>query len=376
MSGPTVVLSGMVAGTPGQGGASWAILQYLLGLRRLGCDVHLVEPVAAATLEASSRYAKHAMASAGLDGHWTLLPDDGTDPVGGTRVELLALADRTDVLVNVSGMLTDPEVLERIETRVYLDLDPAFAQLWHAVDGVDMRFDAHTHFVTVADGIGRPECSIPACGRDWRPTLPPVVLARWPVAEGPGDGVTTVANWRGYGSIHHGGVRYGQKAHSVRRLMGLPARTRACLRLALAIHPDEVEDLAALRANGWELVDPSTAAATPEQYRRFVQGSRAELGIAKEGYVVSNSGWFSDRSACYLASGRPVVAQDTGFGRRLPIGAGLFAFTTTDDAAAALAEVDDDYDGHRAAARAIAEEHLDSDVVLDALLEWVGVGVC
>jgi hypothetical protein len=211
---------------------------------------------------------------------------------------------------------------------------------------------------------------IPGCDRDWLPTLPPVVLEQWPVADGlEHRAITTVGHWRSYGSIHHDGVQYGQKAHSLRPLIDLPSRTSTELALALAIHPDETADLAALRENDWNLLDPAEIAATPDDYRRFVQGSWAEFGLTKAGYVAADSGWFSDRSACYLASGRPVIAQDTGFGRRLPTGAGLLAFSTADDAVSAIEELQRDYEGHRIAAREIAATHLDSDRVLGSLVE-------
>src|SRR5262249_37869792 len=135
------------------------------------------------------------------------------------------------------------------------------------------------------------------------------------------------------------------------------------------IHPDETRDIEALEENGWALLDPAEVAPTPDDYRRFVQGSWAEFGLTKLGYVAAGSGWFSDRSACYLASGRPVLAQDTGFGRRLPIGAGLLAFSDADDVVAGLEELERDYDRHRVAARQIAEEHLAADLVLGSLLE-------
>jgi hypothetical protein len=360
----------MIAATPGQGGAAWAILQYLLGLRRLGCEVHFVEPVGAgAVSEASARYCRRVMEGFGLDGRWALVPDAG-DPVGMSRSRLRRVAGDAELLLNVSGMLADAELLERVPVRAYLDLDPAFVQLWHAAEGVDMRFDAHTHFVTIADSIGRPGSKIPDCGREWLPTLPPVVLDRWPFARGEHNyEVTTVGHWRSYGSVHHDGVHYGQKAHSLRPLIDLPARAPGRFALALAIDSGETGDLDALRGNGWRLLDPAHVAATPEDYRRFVQGSWAEFGLAKSGYVVSDSGWFSDRSAVYLASGRPVIAQDTGFGRRLPAGAGLLAATSADDVIRALVALDADYEHHRAAAREVAVEHLDSDRVLGSLLD-------
>jgi hypothetical protein len=366
-----VIVSGMIAATPRQGGATWAVLQYLLGLRRLGCDVHFLEPTDAEVPSADAvSYLREVMERFGLAGCWALIPAGGGEPVGLSRREIRDVAGGADVLLSVAGMLTDPDVMDRVPVRVYLDLDPAFTQLWHDAEGVDMQFDGHTHFVTVADAIGEQSNPIPTCGREWLPTLPPVVLEHWPVARKvTRPALTTVGHWRSYGSIHHDGVHYGQKVHSLRPLIGLPRRTRSRFELALAIHPEESADLKALADNDWALLDPGEVARTPDDYRRFVQGSWAEFALAKSGYAVSDSGWFSDRSACYLASGRPVIAQDTGFGRRLPTGEGLFAFATANDVLAAIDALETEYERHREAAREIAVAHLDSDRVLGSLLE-------
>jgi hypothetical protein len=259
-----------------------------------------------------------------------------------------------------------------VPTRVFLDLDPAFNQLWHAVEGIDMGLDAHNRFVTVGLALGHPGCPIPTCGRDWITTLPPVHLPAWNRGDRiVTDAFTTVGNWRGYGSVTWKGVQYGQKAHSFRRLFDLPERTSERLVAALAIHPDEIPDRVALSRQGWELADPRTVAGTPDDYRAFVSGSKGELGVAKSGYVKSRCGWFSDRSAAYLAAGRPVIAQETGFSRFLPSGEGLLPFTTLDDAVAALERVAADYETHRSAARELAEEALAADVVLSRLLERI-----
>ena len=186
------------------------------------------------------------------------------------------------------------------------------------------------------------------------------------------DAFTTVANWRGYGSITFNGVLYGQKAHSFRQFLDLPSLAGGRFELAMSIHPDERKDLCALRQSGWLLLDPETVADTPGAYRRFVQGSRAELAIAKSGYVVGPTGWFSDRSVCYLASGRPVAAQDTGFTTYLPAGRGVVPFSTVEQAADAVRQIRSDYGIHARAARAIAEEFFDSDRVLSGLLRQLG----
>ena len=339
-----ILVAGMVAADPHQGGATWAVLHYVRGLEQLGHEVWLVDPAEEPDAEASTYFDALELG-----------PKAFLGPYGGPV---------PDVLLNVSGMLRDERVLGGAPIRVYLDLDPVFNQLWH-LQGVDAGLARHTHYVTV----GR---SVPATGHDWIPTLPPVVLDRWPVAERiETEAFTTVGNFRAYGTIEHQGIRYGQKAHSLRPLVELPRLTDERLALALDIHADE-PDLAVLREHGWELLDPREVAGTPERYATFVRGSKGELGVAKEGYVVSASGWFGDRSAAYLASGRPVVAHDTGFGERLPVGAGLFAFTNVDDVLAAIEAIRFDYGRHARAARAIAEEHLDSRFVLTRLLREVG----
>jgi hypothetical protein len=368
-----ILLSGMVAGDPHQGGASWAILQYLAGLRSLGHEVVLVEPVPAAALDPAGPVAAYFGSLPLLDGRAALLERGGERTVGLSFAELRRFAAGADLLVNVSGMLREERLLEPIAVRAFLDLDPGFNQAWQA-SGEEMGFDLHTHFVTVGQSIGSPGCPVPTGGRGWVPTLPPVALEHWPAASDPPrrDAFTTVGHWRSYGSLRHDGVDYGQRAHSLRELIELPARSAACFQLALGIDPGETSDLNALRQGGWELLDPLAVADTPAAYAEFVRGSRAELCVAKSGYVNARTGWFSDRSACYLASGRPVVAQETGFSAFLPSGEGLLAFADTDEAAAAVAAVRAEPERHAKAARALAEEHLDARRVLRSMLEELG----
>jgi hypothetical protein len=364
-----IVVSGTVAAAADQGGAAWAVAQWVLGLRRLGHDAVLIEQVPADRFAAAAPRFSALTEEFGLDGHGAIVTDDGSTTAGMTRSALTRTVSGADLLLNISGLLTDPELLAACGRRAFLDLDPAFTQLWHDAEHVDMGFDRHDRFVTIGQRIGQPDCPIPTCGRDWVTTPQPIVLERWPLASAGADwGMTTVGHWRSYGSIHHAGVHYGQKAHSVRALIDLPGRCPEPLQPALAIHPDERDDLAALRRHGWRLTDPRAVAATPAAYRDFIGRSWAELGVAKLGYAASRCGWFSDRSVCYLACGRPVVAQDTGFGSWLSTGAGLFAFTTADQAAAAIDSVRSDYGAHRRAARALAEDVFDSDRVLEELL--------
>ncbi|MGY1688901.1 glycosyltransferase family protein [Geodermatophilus sp. SYSU D01105] len=375
-----IVVSGMIAAVPGQGGATWAVLQYLLGFARLGHEVFFVEAVDPEVLQpadvpllhsVNARYCRQVMKEHGLEDAWALVRRDTQETAGLSHSDLARIGAGTSVLVDISGTLAGEELFSRVPVRVYLDVDPGFTQLWDA-QGLDVGLAGHTHFVTVGQSLGSLGCPVPTGGRTWITTWPPVVLDEWPVGHGDtGTGFTTVANWRSYGSVELDGVQYGQKVHSFRPLMALPTRTEERFLLALAIDPAEAADVAALRANRWELLDPGEVAGSPSAYREFVQRSKAELGIAKSGYVLSRSGWFSDRSVCYLASGRPVLAQDTGLSRHLPTGAGLLAFDDLEDALAGVAEVAEDRARHSAAARSLAEAHFDSARVLRRLLREV-----
>lgn len=369
MSGLRILFGGMVAGDPEQGGASWSILQYLLGFRALGHEVRLIEPVDGLDPAVVS-YFERLVRDFDLEGEAALLVRGSQTTAGAAYEGLTRWAAEADVLFNVSGMLRDEELAGPPPLRVFLDLDPAFNQLWHT-EGIEMGFDLHNRFATVGLGLGEPECPVPTCGREWIKTLPPVFLPRWPRASEPAAAFTTVGNWRGYGAVELDGRRLGQKAHSLRKLLELPRLTSERLAPALAIHPDETADLEALRRHGWELADPVAVAGSPARYAEFVRGSKGEIGVAKEGYVESRCGWFSDRSACYLASGRPVVAQDTGFPRHLPTGEGLLSFRTAADAAAAIEQVAAGYDRHARAARTLAEDLFDSRTVLTRLLDRV-----
>jgi hypothetical protein len=379
----TIIFSGMIASDPHQGGATWAVLQYLLGLKRLGHRVYFIEPLQPTALKPdggpfessiNAQYFQQVMAEFGLEDSSSLLLADTQRTVGMPYPKLVDIARRADALINISGMLSDEQLLNHIPVRIYLDLDPAFIQLWQAVQAIDMRFAAHTHFVTIGLAMGQPNCIIPSCGRDWITTLQPIVLERWPTAEKVlYAGLTTIANWRGYGSIEHQGILYGQKVHSLRQLMTLPTQTKVPCMPALAIHPAETKDLAALAENHWQCLDPALVAGTPQAYQAFIRGSWAELGVAKSGYVQSQCGWFSDRSICYLASGRPVLAQATGFSSFLPCGEGLLSFSSIAEALEGIESLQADYVRHARAARAIACEYFDSDKVLRKLLDRCGL---
>jgi hypothetical protein len=371
-----IVIAGSVAQKAHNAGHTWQFLQYLLGFERLGWDVLLLDSLEHAEDPAAEgariAYVEQTMREHDLDGAWTIALPGGRH-AGLPRGEALRFVRDADLLLNVMGFCGDEELLGAARRRVFLDTDPGFPQMWHDLGLADV-FAGHDAHVTIGERIGEPDCEIPTCGLDWITTPQPVVLDAWPRARAPPRRpFTSVASWRGaYGPVDYAGKTYGLRVHEFRRFARLPELTGRAFELALAIHAAEAPDLALLRDTGWSLVDPGDVATTPAGYRAFIAESAAELMIAKGMYVQSRSGWFSERSICYLASGRPVVAQDTGLGDLYPLGSGLLAFESLDEAAACVESIALGYGRHAAAARAIAEERFDSDRVLGRLLERVG----
>jgi hypothetical protein len=346
------------------------VLQYVHGLSQLGHEVTLVEPVPVQEDVIASFH--RVVSRHGLGGRAALL-HGGTRTTGMPYRAVVKSAAAADLLLNLSGVLVDPELTGPVPLRVYIDLDPGFTQLW-AAEGTDVRLSGHHRYATVGRSIAAGTSNVPRDAVTWVPMTPPVVLDRWPVDHSrPSYGFTTVGNWRSYGSVWRGTERYGQRGHSMRSLLDLPGRVPDVMfQPALAIDAGETADIRALRSGGWDLIDAQRVAGSPERYQRFIGASTGELGVAKDGYVRASCGWFSDRSACYLASGRPVVAQDTGWSAYYPTGAGLFAFTCSEGAAEAVRDVIGAYDRNRAAARAIAEDVFDAKKVLRQLLTSVG----
>ena len=366
-------------------GNTWAFLQYVLGFRRLGFETYYVEQLdprdciddneirASFSASANVRHFRALMEKFNLLEQASLLDSAGTGHVGLSRAEVEALARDVDLLVNISGRLNFVSILGAVRRRMYVDMDPGYTQLWQEQYGVNMNLRGHDVYVTVGLNLAKPDCPVPTCGIRWEKTLPPVVLEEWQTTLPPGKNYSTVADWRGFEPVEWRGVWYGQKADGFKNIIGLPRRVPVPLELCLFIHPDE-RDRVELETQGWRLVSPTVHAATTDAYRDYVTGSRGEFTAVKQGYAIGRTGWFSDRSACYLAAGRPVVMQDTGIGACLPTGSGLLTFTDIEGAAAALDQVESAYDKHAAAAVAFAREFLDSDRVLNRLAWLAGIG--
>ena len=363
----TIAVSGAIAQRPGRGGHAWVFLQYLIGLRRLGWDVLFVDRIDPG-MPADVAYVERVMGQFGIA--YSVLDGETGRAFGVDRDEARRRLTHSALLLNVMGYLTDEELLALPNRRVFLDVDPGFTQMWHAL-GLAHIVSGHDVYVTVGENIGRDDCAIPTCGVAWVTTSPPVVLDEWPWTTRDASSITGIGAWRGpYGPICFHEVEYGLRVHEFRQFADLPVRSvPARFDYALDIDPVEAADIQLLTSGGWRLLQPFAVAGTPGQYREFIQGSMAEFMVAKSMYVKSRSGWFSDRSACYLASGRPVIAQDTG--RADKHSAGLFTFTTCAEAIDALEQVLADYPRQRRAAREIAEANFDSDRVLSRLLDRV-----
>lgn len=378
-----VIVSGALANKPFNGGNAWVILSWLRGLRRLGCDVCFVEqvtnPADAAgnptRFEDSNQRAffDEVMAQYGLAERSAVIYDDGAQTHGMTMSELCEAAHDADLLINISGHLTHKPLTRTIRRKVYLDLDPGYTQFWHVGGHDGARLSGHDLYYTVGENIGTDACSIPTGGVAWRTVRQPVVLDDWRVAEAKDHApFTTIASWRGaYGRVEFKSHSFGVKAHEFRKFIDLPRRAAARFQIALDIHPGDGRDRTALMEHGWALIEPQRAAGTPDAFRRYVQSARAEFSAAQGIYVETNSGWFSDRTVRYLASGKPVLVQDTGFTRHLPCGQGLLAFRAIDDAVRGVEQIEREYSAHCAAARHIAQEYFESDKVLTAFLEQV-----
>jgi len=384
----TVFVSGAVANKHRMGGSIWVRMSWAEALRDCGLDVVFVEQIderscvdaggAPAPFADSANAAAFAAAMTrfGLTGSLVCPAADGADArVRGLALDdLFARADGAALLVNLGGHLRWEPLLRRLKARAFVDLDPGFTQIWHAQER-DIGLAAHDLHFTVGMNVGTPRCPLPSGGLRWRAIRQPVCLDRWPVQSGDAlQRFTTVASWRGaYGPATWAGRSYGVKAHEFRRFLPVSGAVRdARFEVALDIHDGDRADVERLRDHGWALSDPAALSGT-DGFRRFVQASGAEFSPAQNIYVDTCSGWFSDRTVRYLASGRPALVQDTGFAEHLPTGAGLLAFSTLDEAVRGARELLADYPAHCVAARRIAAEHFAGSRAIAPLLQSAGL---
>lgn len=376
------------------GGLTWDYVQYPAGFADLGHDVYYVEDTRMWPIyqpegsdwgdaSASVTYLKGVMDDFDLSERWAYRDEVSGQTFGMSEERVKEICRTADVFVNVSCSTYMRDEYRAIPARALIDTDPMFTQIQYLSQqmftpgepGLRNIVDAHNFHFTFGENIGRDDCRMPNCGINWRPTRQPVCLSRWPASEvKPGNGhldYTTLMNWTAAPPLEYEGETWGQKNIEFRRVIDLPGHTPE-VPLAVAVGQtggvgDPFPSKEASGA-GWRVLDPQVHAPDWRSYRSFIESSRGEFSIAKETYVKGRTGWFSGRSACYMASGRPVVTQDTGWSRYLPTGEGLFAFDDIESAAAALKSVESDPAHHSRVAREIAVEHFDSSRVLEALI--------
>lgn len=381
------IVTGMIASYP-VGGVLWDYGQYAMGLERLGFDVYYLEDTGWHTYDpARGQYGEDcsyaveflgrslAKLSPTLASRWHFCNLDG-QRYGMSRKEFLDVVADADLFLNVSGgtLLRDEYLPSR--RKVFIDSDPGWNHFrnfprWDANPGWQGShgFRAHDHFFTYAERMGKPGCVLPDMGLGWHPTRPPVVLDCWE-PEPPGEVWTTVLTWKNFPEpIHYQGIVYGSKEMEFDKVRELPRRARAKVELAIGGATAPLDEW---RKLGWSVVDSQSVSATPERYRSYIQSSRGEFSVAKNVYVATRSGWFSCRTVCYLAAGRPAVVQDTGFSEFIPTGQGLIAFSNTDEAVTGIEAIESNYAQHQRAAREMAAAHFDSDKVLSDLLNRIG----
>ena len=368
-------------------GVTYQFLHYLMGLRQLGYDPYYVED--------SGRYIYDpdlndlspdadkniaavvpALEAHGFANRWAFRGKyPGGKCYGMTEEQILALYREADAFLNITGAQELREEHLQIPRRIYVETDPVASQIRVANGHAEQTaaLDAHDTYFSFGENFGAPDCRVPVVRYDWQPTRQPVVLDLWSNSvDTTGAPYTTIATWRNDGKdIEYAGETYYWSKHrEFLKIIDLPRQRDVPFEIA-AGKDDEAEVV--LVANGWRFKDSISVSRDMESYRLYLQSSRGEFTVAKDQNVRLKSGWFSDRSACYLAAGRPVITQETGFSNILPTGEGLFGFETMDDILRAVDAIESNYDRAAGAARAIANEYFAADRVIGSLMQRAGL---
>jgi hypothetical protein len=382
----------VVTGLLGQyafGGVTWDYIQYLLGFRALGHDVWYLEDSGAWPYDPVKQtvsddctynvgYLRGMMASFGFGDRW--IYRNGADGKfhGAGEAAARDLIRNADLLVNVSsaGWLKDYDF--GVKHQMFIDGDPMFCQVG-LLDPKNAayaeRVRAHDSHFSFGLNLGAADCRAPDTGIRWKKTVQPIALDWWSAQADEGlDRFTTVMNWASYAPVEWQGKLYGQKDLEFDKFKQLPRRTPQHLEMAMGQGVGGKRPTEELRALGWIILEAGDVLPDHTSYHEFLRTSKAEWSVAKHGYVAARTGWFSCRTACYLALGRPAVVQETGWSDHLPAGDGLLAFSTLDEAVDAIADINDHYAEHQAAARALAEQYFDAKKVCGDLLVQAGIG--
>jgi hypothetical protein len=369
-------------------GVTYQFLHFLIGLRRLGYDVYYIEdsgrwvydpklndlsPDATNNLQA----VVPVLEAHGFKDRWAFRGNyPGGQCYGMTEEKILRLYREAEAFLNVTGAQEIREEHMACPRRIYLETDPVVSQIKIAAgDAATIAMlEAHdTHF-SYGGNFGQPDCRVPLGRFDWKPTVQPVVLDLWensPTLR-PAAAYNTIATWQNQGKdiVYNGETYYWSKDREFKKFLDLPTRRPVPFELAVGVDEATRQEL---ERNRWRITNPVKLSSDMATYHDFIVQSRGEFTVAKDQNIRLRSGWFSDRSACYLAASRPVINQDTAFGSYLPTGKGLFAFQTMDDILAAVDEVESDYAGNCRAAREIATEYFAAEKVLGRVMQQAGL---
>lgn len=383
-----IVIGGFLGLTPG-GGVAWDYLQWPLGFAEMGHDVLYVEdtrlwPIyntdGAADCSPNVARVSNVLSAFGMGSRWAYRDEVSSECFGMPLERVQEFCRTADVFINVSCSTFLRDEYRRIPVRVLVDTDPMFTQIQFCnqesftADKAGMRemFAGHTHYFTFGENIGRRDCRIPDCGVKWETTRQPTCIEHWraaPVSRRGTSSFTTIMNWTAARDLNFDGDTWGQKNASLMEYLNLPEQA-AGMKLALAVGQTEGAPFPTrlFRERGWTVWNAEECTPDWESYRRFLHASLGEFSVAKQTYVKARTGWFSCRSACYLASGRPVIAQETGWSAFIPTGRGLFSFDDLEDARDALRAVAANPELHGRSARQIAEEYFAAEKVLSAMI--------
>lgn len=383
-----IIVIGTLASDP-YAGMAWMHMQIVAGLRRLGHDAYYFETTSSwpydptrdarvCDSEYSLQYLARVASSFGLDGRWAYRRSFGDKAwFGMDRTRAEELLERADLVLNVTGATRLAEEGLKVGRLVYFGTDPICHEIAYLNGDEDIRtlIEEHGEFVSYGENLGTSDCQVPPFTPFKARTRQPVLLDLWESEAPAKEAFTTVCNWKqdGRDLVFRGETYRWSKHYEFLKFIDLPRHIHQPLELATGLVTLDPDVRHMLGGCGWRVVDAHEITTDPWPYRDYIRASRGEFTVAKDQNVRLRSGWFSERSACYLAAGRPVITQDTGFGRNLPTGNGLFAFNTMDELVAAFEAVLSDYERHSRAARAIAEEYFEAGVVLNRLLEDLGL---
>ena len=375
------------------GGITWDYVQYLIGFAELGHDVFYIEdtrlyPIYQKTgsdWNDSSSCVGHlhtVMEFFGMSGRWAYRDEASGKCFGLSEEKVREISLTTDVFVNISCSTFLRDEYEKIPVRVLIDSDPMFTQVQYISQQMftpgepNLRetINAHNYLFTFGENIGAADCRIPTCGLHWRTTRQPICLDYWDATLPNKNGaLTTLMNWAANKNLIYDGEEWGQKDVEFGKFIKLPASVPQT-RLAVAVGQTgntgrDAFPLAEVEKNGWQILNPDVCAENCTDYQNFINDSFGEFSVAKQTYIKGRTGWFSGRSACYLASGRSVITQETGWSKFVPTGEGLFSFEEQNGAIEAIKQITSEPEKHSRAARTIAEEYFDSRKILKAMLE-------